>query len=465
MNDLIRNTIAHIQEETGLVGGAYAVIRGDHAEMYCFGQADRETGRPVTEQSFFDIASNSKAFTTMLGAIACDEGMFDWDKPIQQYDPEFDMVDPYAGSHVTGRDMACHRTGLGGHDFIRTKVAGTRRDTVLRAKWMGMSHGFREKYEYNNHMYIALGHTLERIYGKTWEEMVDEKIARPLGMEMRFRGPNCDLSGLDCALPHLTRGREPAERCGYANSPTSGPCGGVRTNLRSLVKWASLMLHRGVYGDVCICSDRAYSELIYPNISCPGEDTAWEMCGQYALAWHVSCYRGHKMIYHSGSAGGFNSIIAFIPDSNCAVVVLLNTNGTTGHYILRDMLLDELLGCPLPDYRARLEPYQREMAELAENCGRAASGRELTEEERAVFCGEFFNPGYDEFTVTARDGGVFMNYGGFEARMLMQEDGTALGYEDCALPGYVCLRPCDGGLMMKDFESLMWHFFTRVERA
>lgn len=462
MNDLIRDTIAYIQAETGLTGGAYAVLRGDRCETHCFGFADPQTKRPVTEQSFFDIASNSKAFTTMLGAIAADEGVFDWDTPVQQYDPEFDMVDPYAGSHVTGRDMACHRTGLGCHDFIRTKVAGTRRDTVLRAKWMGMSHGFREKYEYNNHMYIALGHVLERIYGKTWEELVAEKIAAPLGLEMRFRGPNCDLSGLDCALPHLTRGKLPAERCGYANSPTSGPCGGVRTNLRSLAKWASLMLHRGVYGNVRLCSDEAYAQLIYPNIPSPEENNAWDHCSQYALAWHVSSYRGHNMVYHSGSAGGFNSIIAFLPDDDCAVVVLLNTNGTTGHFILRDMLLDELIGQPLPDYRARLDPYRAQMAQLAADTGRAAEGRAMTEQEQAVFCGEFTNPGYDEFTVSARQDGVFMSYGGFEARMLIQPDGTALGYESCALPEYARLRPCDGGLMMQDSDSPMWHFFRRV---
>ena len=65
MTEAEQNAIREIQHVTGLAGGAYAVIEGGSTRTECFGYADMETCRPVTERSFFDIASNSKEFTTI----------------------------------------------------------------------------------------------------------------------------------------------------------------------------------------------------------------------------------------------------------------------------------------------------------------------------------------------------------------------------------------------------------------
>lgn len=82
MTNWEKQAIAQLQQATGLAGGAFAIIDQNGLRTECFGLADKETGRPITEESMFDIASNSKAFTAMLGAIAASRGLLDWDAPV-----------------------------------------------------------------------------------------------------------------------------------------------------------------------------------------------------------------------------------------------------------------------------------------------------------------------------------------------------------------------------------------------
>lgn len=44
----------------------------------------------------------------------------------------------------------------------------------------------------------------------------------------------------------------------------------------------------------------------------------------YGLGWHLKTYRGHEIVYHTGSTIGFRNIIYRIPDLNFTVLLLTN---------------------------------------------------------------------------------------------------------------------------------------------
>lgn len=161
---------------------------------------------------------------------------------------------------------------------------------------MELSRGFRESYEYNNHMFIVLGHVMERIYGRPWRELVLERIARPLGIEMRFRGRDCDFSGLDCALPHRPDGKGGAYRCAYADNVVAGPCGGIRTNLLGMIAWLRCLLDSGAP----LCAAQAFQDLLVPNVPTESEGGHELLCS-YAMGWRTSAYRGKRLVYHGGA--------------------------------------------------------------------------------------------------------------------------------------------------------------------
>ena len=78
--EILQKTIAQIREQFGLAGGILiAVKNGKVILKECFGQADVENNKPVDEKTLFQIASCSKAFTTMVAGQLCDEGKMTWD--------------------------------------------------------------------------------------------------------------------------------------------------------------------------------------------------------------------------------------------------------------------------------------------------------------------------------------------------------------------------------------------------
>lgn len=72
----------------------------------------------VTSDTLFAIGSSTKAFTAIAAAQLVDEGLLDWDQPVNSYLQDFQMFDPVATDRLTMRDMLCHRSGLPRHEMV-----------------------------------------------------------------------------------------------------------------------------------------------------------------------------------------------------------------------------------------------------------------------------------------------------------------------------------------------------------
>ena len=86
---VLEKTLRRITDEAGLVGGALSVVKdGKIVYTYNYGYADRENQIPFTQDTLCDVASTSKAWTTMLAAKAIDEGLIaGWDTPSSSTSP------------------------------------------------------------------------------------------------------------------------------------------------------------------------------------------------------------------------------------------------------------------------------------------------------------------------------------------------------------------------------------------
>src|SRR5689334_21127116 len=81
-------------KEWKVPGVAIAVVQ-DGKVIYAkgYGYRDLEKKLPVTTGTLFPIGSITKSFTALTFAILKDEGKVDWDKPVRNYLPEFQMND------------------------------------------------------------------------------------------------------------------------------------------------------------------------------------------------------------------------------------------------------------------------------------------------------------------------------------------------------------------------------------
>ncbi len=72
--------------------------------------------------------------------------------------------------------MMCHRTGLPRHDaswyFFTTN---DRQALVKRIRYQEPSGRSREKWQYNNFMFLAQGVVIEKLTGQSWEENVNRR--------------------------------------------------------------------------------------------------------------------------------------------------------------------------------------------------------------------------------------------------------------------------------------------------
>src|SRR5215472_1028384 len=83
-----------------------------------YGYRDYEKKLPVTPQTMFTIASNTKLFTAVAAGMLVEEGKLTWDRPIKESVPTIEFYDSYLNNTITLRDMLAHRTGITRHDSI-----------------------------------------------------------------------------------------------------------------------------------------------------------------------------------------------------------------------------------------------------------------------------------------------------------------------------------------------------------
>src|SRR5256885_5734509 len=147
-----------------------------------FGLRDVRRNVPVTTKTLFAIGSITKSFTSLSMGMLNDEGKLDWDKPVRQYIPEFQMYDPVASERMTPRDLISHRVGMAGHDLLWYSSDFSREDVVRRLRFLQSDHDFRSGYNYNNMLVMTAGYLIGKVSGQSWEDFVRHRIFDPLQM-------------------------------------------------------------------------------------------------------------------------------------------------------------------------------------------------------------------------------------------------------------------------------------------
>src|SRR6266568_3221023 len=147
-----------------------------------YGFRDYAKKLPVTPQTMFTIASNTKLFTAVAAGMLVEEGKLTWDRPIKESVPTIEFYNSYLNNTITLRDMLSHRTGITRHDSIWYKSDYSTKELFERLKYLEPKESPRQIFLYNNMMYAGAGYSIELRSGKPWMDYVREKILQPLEM-------------------------------------------------------------------------------------------------------------------------------------------------------------------------------------------------------------------------------------------------------------------------------------------
>src|SRR5579862_2412982 len=234
-------------------GIAVAVIKdGKVIHSKGYGVRSLNTMQPVDENTLFGIASNSKAFTAAALGILVDEGKIRWDDKVRKYIPEFHLYTPFVTEEFTIRDLLTHRSGmgLGAGDlmFFPDSSDFTLKDILHNLQFLKPVSSFRTKYDYDNNLYIVAGEVIARVSGESWDDFVEERIMKPLGMT----NSACSFDRVR-DKSNMIDGHAPVngkvQVIARSTLKVGHSAGGINSSIADLSKWVMLQLNDGKYGD------------------------------------------------------------------------------------------------------------------------------------------------------------------------------------------------------------------------
>lgn len=414
----IDTLLERILKERKAAGFAVAVVEKNKI-IYAkgFGYRDYEKKLPVTPNTSFAIGSCSKAFTSLLIGLLNKDGKVEYDKPVREYLPELKFFNNELNNMVTLRDMMCHRTGLPRHDYSWYLFNTDSRDSMMRRiQYMEPTEPIRQKWQYNNFMFLLQGMVAEKMSGKSWEQNIKEKIFTPLGM-----------TASTLTIKDMERGTEPSlgyylykdsiiKKIDYYNINAMSPAGSINSSVNEMAKWVMVWLNGGkVNGKEIFPAaymKEAVSSQMIINAGLPDKEKPDIQFANYGFGWFMASYRGHYRVEHGGNIDGFSASTCFFPTDSIGIIVLTNQNGSAITSIVRNTIADRLLKVKPIDWLADRKAADDKAKAAAKEAESKSTSNKKTgtkpSHDLKGYEGLYNHPGYGTAEIALLNDSLFM---------------------------------------------------------
>ena len=395
---------AELTVEEGLAPGmAVAVSKGEWVlTARGFGLADANTGRRVSEDTAFYIASSTKALTATAVVLLAGRGEIDLDAPVTRYIPGLAFRDPLDAETVTVERLLTMTHGIrdGGPVVIRTAYTGDFTPALLVELLAGYGPAKEgNAFDYGNLGYNILGLALDPDDGHGWKEVVRREVLAPLDMA----STTARVSTLDperIAMPHGISPGSGWQRITLDKADANlHAAGGHFTTARDLIRFVAAHASDGRLEGERIFPGGALASTHQTHAEQERTFGPFERFG-WGYGWDLARWEGRTIVQRFGSFSGYRSHMSFEPESGVGVVVLVNGGeiASPAADLVATYVYDRLLGRDdleaeydrrLAELRSDAEEYEKKAAEhLAERAARLA----LLSRPLADFAGTYANP-------------------------------------------------------------------------
>jgi CubicO group peptidase (beta-lactamase class C family) len=308
--------VGHELERHGLPGLALAVVDGDDVIfMKGYGMAD-QTGRPITPQTPFILASISKPLTAVAIMQLVEDGKVILDEPVQRYVPDFILADPVASGQITVRHLLLHTSGIPSTACDTRANADTLAEFVTELKTVepGAPAGMRHNYCSGN--YNILGRIIEVVTGQSFGEYMEEHVFAPLNMKHSFTSEKAAQQA------RLARGYQwffglPLS-IHHPYNPSQLPSGYMISSVEDMSHFLIAQLNAGQYLDTRLLSANAISAMQAPG-------TQRNKNSGYGFGWVISPVGDVPSVWHDGVNVNFHSMMLMQPETQRGAVILFNS--------------------------------------------------------------------------------------------------------------------------------------------
>jgi CubicO group peptidase (beta-lactamase class C family) len=368
--------LQRVLTENHAAGFAVAVVNKNEI-VYAkgFGYRDYEKKLPVTPNTVFAIGSCTKAFTACLLGQLNKDNLVDFDKPVTEYLPALRFYNDEMTNKITLRDMMCHRTGLPRHDYSWYLFSTPSRDSLVqRIRYMEPSAGLRQKWQYNNFMFLLQGVVAEKLTGRSWEANIKDRFFAPLGMSNSSTSIEELVKNAEGSIGYGLEKDSIIAASDYYHIDAMGPAGSINSSVNDMAKWVTAWINGGKYNGKEIIPagylPQAISSQMIIDGALPTKENPDIFLANYGFGWFLSSYRGHYRVEHGGNIDGFSANTSFFPTDSIGIIVLSNQNGSAVPTIVRNLVADRVLHLKYTDWqtdRSQAMAKAKKAAKEAEN--------------------------------------------------------------------------------------------------
>ena len=365
----IPQRMEHFIAEKTVAGTVTLVAHGGKViEFDALGMADIEASRPMQKDTIFQIMSMTKPVTAIGIMMLAEEGKLALRDPVEQYLPEFrgqqvaSNVGPDAARlrmpdhSITIRDLLTHTAGIQDNapaeirdypQLMNVPLA----DVVKHLARQPLLFQPGTEWSYSSPGIEILGRLIEVCSGQKYEDFIESRILRPLGMKDSFFYPPADKvariamvyvqkDGKLVRAPGTILAGDTSKYRKGAVFPAPG--WGLYSTAEDLLHLYRMMLANGVYEGHRYLSPfsvhvmtEAHTRGIHP--------VGWMRGADYGLAWEVVTDPLGELAGHSlgsyGHGGAFGTQ-GWIDPANGLISILMIQRADGGTDSLRNVFLN-----------------------------------------------------------------------------------------------------------------------------
>lgn len=287
----------------------------------------------VTVEDKFHLGSDTKAMTATLVAVLVQEGKLSWATTVGEVFGD-EVKDMDAGWRGVTIEQLLHNRGGAPADLNAGGLWGRlweRKGTPSQQR-LELVHGVVSrppaaepgtKMIYSNGGFAIAGAMAEKVTGRAWEDLMQEKVFAPLGITTAGFGAPGDSAKVDQPWGHRPNGKPVTPGPGADNPPAIGPAGTAHMTIGDWAKFVAAHVRGDPAREARLVSPEMYAKLHTPV---DGYAMGW---GVAARAWAKGGREGDKgiVLTHAGSNTMWFCVAWLAPERDFAVLIATNMGG------------------------------------------------------------------------------------------------------------------------------------------
>lgn len=293
-----------------------------------YGQSNVANKVAATPGTIYSICSISKLFTAIAIMQLHDEGKLRLDDSIESILKDFQLKQQFKESGpITIRSLLTHSSGLPreseypywtGPDF----PFPTQDQVNSKLKDQQTLYPASTYFQYSNLGLTLLGEIIEKVSGKKYNDYVEEKILKPLGLAATHPYLPATEHGKKMAIGYSALNRD-GNRVPVALFDARGitSAAGYSSNVEDLGRFASWQFRLLETGGVEVLKASTLKEMQRVQWMDPDWTTSW------GLGFEVSKEGSSTIVGHGGSCPGYRTVLDLDPKEKMAYSVMINAGG------------------------------------------------------------------------------------------------------------------------------------------